>query len=131
MAGFPGMTRCCKGSGRRHPACGACPSTLPLLRPLCRHYSLAAQALSCRLPPSSLLSLPQHACPTSPLSFPHRKALEPPDDPSDADSEEDLWNRRRPLAADAGPVPRSWGAVRAGCLEAVLGLAIYAKVGGR
>ncbi|GAB4823676.1 hypothetical protein N2152v2_010722 [Parachlorella kessleri] len=56
-----------------------------------------------------------------------RKALEPPDDPSDADSEEDLWNRRRPLAAAGAAVPRSWGAVRAGCLEAVLGLAIYAK----
>lgn len=54
-----------------------------------------------------------------------RKALEPPDDPREADSEVDIWAKGRPLAQSA--VPRSWPQVRAGCLEAVLGLAIYAK----
>ena len=53
------------------------------------------------------------------------KALEPPDDPQDAEGEEALWGRSRALSQSA--VPRSWPQVLAGCLEAVLGLAIYAK----
>lgn len=34
---------------------------------------------------------------------------------------------RRPLAQEVTTIPACWGAVRAGCLEATLGLAIYAK----
>ncbi|KAL4423746.1 hypothetical protein ABPG75_001047 [Micractinium tetrahymenae] len=45
-----------------------------------------------------------------------RKAMEPPDDPLDPENEADVWAKER-----------SWPQVRAGCLEAVLGLAIYAK----
>ena len=71
-------------------------------------FLLPAHHLVCRLflicPPA----LPALPCPALPACS---KALEPADDPREGDSEDDAWNRARPLAQ--GAVPRSWPQVGA------------------
>lgn len=54
-----------------------------------------------------------------------RKALEPPDRHMDPVGLEEPWST--PRSALHRESPSLWPQVRAGCLEAILGLAIYAK----
>jgi len=56
-----------------------------------------------------------------------RKALEPAVDPQNRlDHDGDYFSSPPPLSQETA-ISASWGLVRAGCLEATLGLAIYAK----
>ncbi|KAL0049175.1 hypothetical protein WJX82_008170 [Trebouxia sp. C0006] len=52
-----------------------------------------------------------------------RKALEPPDDPLEQDTENQGWQKAGPVQSG---VPRHWGSVRCGCIEGVLATAILA-----
>ena len=53
-----------------------------------------------------------------------RKALEPPDDPREAEDEPDLLARAKPLGIG---VPQHWTSVRCACIEGVLSTAILAS----
>lgn len=52
-----------------------------------------------------------------------RKALEPPDDPREAEDEAELLAKSKPLGTG---VPQHWSSVRCLCIEGVLSTAILA-----